>query len=320
MAIPNRPITPSEHRNIANLSHILILEGLSTKTQWSIEDLVFQGGTSLSLAWNSSRFSEDLDFISRNDINLSVEIEKVREFVQDKLSEEYPGVLVDIKERESGQNNNFTFGVSLPNVLGKVKVKTEFWKVDPDLIKSYDGSIKEISHKGNIKAEIPTASLEQIFADKIVALGARPRLKWRDIFDVWYLDQCTDTSIINNSQTFLRNFENTLAMYNTPPAIIKDKWQELININDEELIEMASKDLKPWVNDQLWLQLEDKIPEMVSNLKRTLNEAITVFPPEEYLQLSSEEFRQKVRQKRAKEQENFEQKSDNALNFKFIKY
>lgn len=301
MATPQRHLSPAEHRQIASESHIWVLDGLAHKTQWSVEDVVFQGGTSLALAWNSPRFSEDLDFVARNDLNLSEAMQTIAQHVQEKLNEKYPGAVVEIKEKGEGQNSNFMVAVSLPNVLGKVKIKTEFWKVEGEHLHSYDRSIKEVAARGTITPTIPVASPDQIFADKMVALGARPRLKWRDVFDLWYLDGIGHANVAQNPEQFLTYFENTLAMYNTAPGEVKNKWQELLHTPNDELVQLASRDLQPWISPQLWETLEgQKVEQMVANLKAKLTEALNVFPPEEYTHLSSEQFKQRVKEKRAR--------------------
>lgn len=302
MATPQRHLSPAEHRQIASESHLLVLDGLASKTSWSVEDVVFQGGTSLALAWNSPRFSEDLDFVARNDLNLSEAMQTIGQHVQEKLNETYPGAIVEVKEKGEGQNSNFMIAVSLPNVLGKVKIKTEFWKVDSEHIQSYDGSIKEVAARGNITPTVPVASPDQIFADKMVALGARPRLKWRDVFDLWYLDGIGHANVAQNPQQFLTYFENTLAMYNTAPNEVKQKWQELLNTPNDELAQLASRDLQPWISQQLWETLEGgKVEQMVSNLKTKIGEALSVFPPEEYTHMTSEQFKQRVKEKRSQQ-------------------
>lgn len=190
--------------------------------------------------------------------------------------------------------------VSLPNVLGKVKIKTEFWKVDSEHIQSYDGSIKEVAARGNITPTVPVASPDQIFADKMVALGARPRLKWRDVFDLWYLDGIGHATVARNPEQFVTYFENTLAMYNTAPGDVKQKWQELLDTPNTQLVELASRDLQPWISQELWASLEgEKVEQMVANLKSKISEALDVFPPEEYTHLTSEQFKQRVKEKRA---------------------
>lgn len=300
MATPQRPITPAEQRQIASETHMWILDGLAQKTDWSVEDVVFQGGTSLALAWDSPRFSEDLDFVARADLNFTKSINKIVDHIEQGLAHNFPGAKVEVKEKSEGQNAHFTFAVSLPNVLGKVKVKTEFWKVENDLIKGYDGSLKVVAKRGRVNPMIPVASLDQIFADKMVALGARPRLKWRDVFDVWYLDNRSNATIKENPQQFLHYFENTLSLYNTSPAQVRDKWTELLNTPNEEIAAKALTDLKPWVGNELWEKLApSEVSKMVDVMKNKVREALEVFPAAEYIHLSAEEFREKVRARRA---------------------
>jgi len=302
----NRHLTFSEQRAIASEAHVWILDGLSQKTNWKVEDIVFQGGTSLALAWDSPRFSEDLDFLAREDLDFKASMDKIALHLQNGLQHNFLGAQVTIKskneETKDNQNMVFNFVISLPNVLGNVKVKTEFWRVDQELIKSYDGEYRLLAKRGSVKPLFGVASQDQIFFDKMVALGGRDRLKWRDLFDLWYLDAAgvSQSNQVNNNR-FVEYLENTLSLYNTSPQKIHENWLALLDRPNSEIMELAEKDLKPWLSEDLWNKLYPKeVEKMVTSMKEKLEFAVKIFPPEEYKGISSDTFKKLVSEKRQK--------------------
>lgn len=308
----NRHLTFSEQRLIASEGHVWILDGLSQKTSWKVEDIVFQGGTSLALAWDSPRFSEDLDFVARSDLDFISSMKKVAKHLQNGLQHNFLGASVKLKFKEeenphqADQNMVFTFVISIPNVLGNVKIKTEFWKVAPELIKSYDGEYRLLAKRGTVKPLFGVASQEQIFFDKLIALGGRERLKWRDIFDLWYLDAAGVPQAEQlKPEKFVEYLENTLSLYNTAPQKINDNWVNLLNRSNEEIVGLAERDLKPWLSEDLWGKLYPKeVENMVLSMKEKLKLAVKLFPPEEYKNLSAERFKEVLAEKRQGENNN----------------
>jgi predicted nucleotidyltransferase component of viral defense system len=192
-----RHLTSEERREWADEAHFAFLNALVTQTSLDIGNIAFQGGTSLSLAWGSPRFSEDLDFLIQrgspiDELVLHMpDIEKSlqRHFLA--TSSEFDVQIVD-KTKDRNRMNIFEVQVQKQGVLGKVKVKTEFWGVDTSYLNGYASEyrLSKSLAKGRISsAPIPTASLESVLSDKLVALSFRPKLKWRDVFDIWWIQQ-----------------------------------------------------------------------------------------------------------------------------------
>ncbi len=145
------------------------------------KDLIFKGGTALRLAYNSPRFSEDLDFSilkKISDKEFSSEIKKI--------GSQFPQVeITDLKTKY------YTY-------LAEFKIK-EDWKETPLRIK-VEISKRKTFKKGkgyelllltslvtNVQALGNVATLEQIIEEKYRA--ARSRGKARDIFDLWFINQ-----------------------------------------------------------------------------------------------------------------------------------
>lgn len=299
----NRPLTPNEQRQMASAMHVWILDGLASKTPWKLEDVAFQGGTSLALAWDSPRFSEDLDFIARADLNFEHALKKIAQHVENGMQRDYPGCKVDMKSKEGDRQNVYTFSLAVPNILGKAKVKTEFWKVDHEIVQGYNREYKVVARRGIVSPQLPVASLDQIMTDKMVAIGARERLKWRDLFDVWFL-HTSPTSVFGNEEKFGHSMEQTLAMYNTTPQELKKGWENFLATPNDEIVQKATQDLKPFLSVELWEKLwPTEIMKMVDMTKHYVQKSLEFWPPEEYLALGSTEFKQRVVANRQERQE-----------------
>lgn len=291
----NRPLTPVEQRQMASSMHVWILDGLANKTPWKLEDVAFQGGTSLALAWDSPRFSEDLDFIARENLNFEQALKKVAQHVENGMQREYPGCKVDMKAKEGERQNVYTFSLQVPNILGKTKVKTEFWKVGQDVVKGYDRQYKMVARRGMVSPQLPVASLDQIMTDKMVAIGARERLKWRDLFDVWFLHTAGQAKMLEDGNVFSQSIEQTLALYNTTPLQLKAGWENFLAMPEEEILAKSLQDLKPFLPQDLWEKLwPQEISTMVELAKQDVKTCLLHWPPQEYLELDSAEFKAKV--------------------------
>lgn len=298
----NRPLTPVEQRQMASAMHVWILDGLASKTPWKLEDVAFQGGTSLALAWDSPRFSEDLDFIARADLNFEQSLKKIASHVENGMQRDYPGSKVSMKSKEGDRQNVYTFSLEVPNILGKTKVKTEFWKVEQDIVQGYDRQYKVVARRGTVSPQLPVASLDQIMTDKMVAIGARERLKWRDLFDVWFL-HTSQTEIFSHKEKFEKFIEQTLALYNTTPQELKAGWECFLATSDEDIVHKAVQDLKPFLSQELWDKLwPNEITKMVETTKQYVQRSLEYWPPDHYLQLDTHEFKTRVVENRKKNQ------------------
>lgn len=145
--------------------------------------LVFKGGTCLRLAYNSFRFSEDLDFSQLSPTSFSYFSQIIK-----KIVAKYPEMkIVDL--------------FNMPQTLfAKIVVSVNQLKVG---IKIEVSKRKEIWHEGKnyqlkllqsitnpLTPLIFVANLEKIYQDKVEA--TKSRRKPRDWFDLWFLSQKLD--------------------------------------------------------------------------------------------------------------------------------
>ena len=182
-----RTLTAGDAQRFRAILQSATLAALMDSRRWQPGELAFQGGTCLHLAHGSARFSEDLDFMVRGGLSLhglSKEVQRRLQFIPG-----VPGDMAVIVAPAKESRNPHAFMVTLagPNVVGSAKVKIELWQTSASALASVKLVVKAIPSPTGNQAFVPTLTLDEILADKIYALGARSRLKARDIFDLWWL-------------------------------------------------------------------------------------------------------------------------------------
>lgn len=143
-------------------------------------NLVFYGGTALRLAYNSPRFSEDIDLLRLKAVSFA-EFEK---FIKKVIAAHGDWRLKDIKDKrqtifaliqikDSKLKHAFSVKIEAHKPAGKIKLKTDLL-----LIKSPLSAAEPL---------LLVPAIEELKKLKINALAGRK--KARDIFDLWYLAQ-----------------------------------------------------------------------------------------------------------------------------------
>lgn len=179
--------------------------------------LVFQGGTALRLCYNNNRYSEDLDFVIDEGFSFSLnDMKFFKEHFQNKISKKY-GLNIELDEPKDDDNivKKYTAKILLPLANGqKTKINIEIAQIP-----SHDNCLKMINNnypnEFSVNSLIRVESREEIFADKIIALGSRPYIKFRDFWDIKFL---SDSNIELNMELVLAkindyeiiNFEENL--------------------------------------------------------------------------------------------------------------
>ncbi len=186
MVIKKRTLSAQNQQLLREILQTATLAALMDSRRWEPGDIAFQGGTSLHLAHGSVRFSEDLDFMVRGGLSL----EGLSKAVQQKLRLP-PDIPADLRVSVTlgkDQRNPHMFYVTLggPQVVGSARVKVELWQAQAAALQSVQLKISTVSSPAG-QAFVPTLTLKEIFVDKVYALGARARIKPRDVFDLWWL-------------------------------------------------------------------------------------------------------------------------------------
>lgn len=150
--------------------------------------IYFQGGTALRLAYDSPRFSEDLDFTQIKKITnkeLSDFLSKIKktypEISLSDFKDKFYTILIEFKIKENYLPRNFSIKIEISK---REKIR---YKYSLLLLTSKTTNIQVLANVENT---------EEIYNDKITALKSRG--KARDLFDLWFISQKMKTPLAKN--------------------------------------------------------------------------------------------------------------------------
>jgi len=199
-----------EQNLVKEAIHVHLLSALSEAG--ILRRVTFQGGTALRLCYAGERYSEDLDFVcgksgsGLDDLEFAKLIQSALDATKRSLQREFD---VDPSQvtLKHPQDPSITRGdgvavaawqivvpIDLTPGSPKSRIKIEFANVP-----SYDSGPRIVRvTPGLVQVQdviLAVESPNEILADKAVALTARPALKHRDLWDVWYLINKLDARI-----------------------------------------------------------------------------------------------------------------------------
>jgi predicted nucleotidyltransferase component of viral defense system len=191
-----------EQNLVKEAIHLHLLSALSDAGV--LHHVVFQGGTALRLCYGGERYSEDLDFVCGkagsyvDKIEFDPLIRDALETTKQSLHRDFniDPAQITLKEPphpmaiKGDATSVAAWQINVPIApmrhSPKSRIKIEFANVPsydsgPNVAKATQGLVQ-------IQDVILTVeSANEILADKAVALTARQALKYRDVWDVWYL-------------------------------------------------------------------------------------------------------------------------------------
>jgi predicted nucleotidyltransferase component of viral defense system len=276
--MPKRNLTATERFELRQIMHVATLEALLASRRWSPGDLVFQGGTSLHLAHGSPRFSEDLDFLVDSSLSLGSIGKSIERRLAGSAWLPADAALKVTKAKDGHNPHAFDVAVGGENMIGSVKVKVEMWAADKDAaIAPLRISVVPVrltsGPQAGMQAFVPAADLQEIHADKIFAVAARPYLKPRDVFDLHWLRKNHAPGEIG--AVTLRDMQTRLATY---PNTTLEAWLQAAAARRVELQSAAGavlEDLKRWLPPS-WPLSRETVQEMLDEAVRALDEGVAV--------------------------------------------
>lgn len=161
-------------------------------------ELIFKGGTALSKCYGLNRFSEDLDFICKNEFDFKVIEEGLRRFkidfeIEKEEFERSKSYIIRIKGALFNGNKN-----SMCRVILDFSFREEVI-INP-LIKSIGRFLEEIP-----SFDVCVMSKEEILAEKIRAILTRN--KARDVYDLYFLVESgtkPNISLVNDKLNYYK--------------------------------------------------------------------------------------------------------------------
>jgi predicted nucleotidyltransferase component of viral defense system len=182
--------------------HLHLLSALSDAGV--LRHAIFQGGTALRLCYGGERYSEDLDFVCGKagvylkDIEFDTLVDNALEITKRTLQRDFDigPAQITLKrpaqpELVKGSDVNVAIWQIVVPVNPTPKAPKSRIKIEFANVPSYDSKPLTVSAAPGlvqIQDVILTAETpNEILADKAVALTARTVLKFRDVWDVWFL-------------------------------------------------------------------------------------------------------------------------------------
>ncbi|OGT70689.1 MAG: hypothetical protein A3H44_11075 [Gammaproteobacteria bacterium RIFCSPLOWO2_02_FULL_57_10] len=197
MAAPGRahmrPVVQKE------LLHYDIL--FSLETAGLLDQLTFQGGTSLRLCYGSPRFSEDLDFVGGRDFTRK-QLDPIRECIEYYIGQRY-GLEVTVKEPKELKYEREYADLKIDKWQVSVVTAPEHSDIPQQRIKVEVANIDACSRQpralqmnydflpdGYSDTLVLTETLDEVMADKLVSLvNTTGYVRNRDIWDLRWLKQ-----------------------------------------------------------------------------------------------------------------------------------
>lgn len=166
-----------------------------------LDNLVFQGGTSLRLCRGGNRFSEDLDFAGGRDFS-STRLGEMKDCLQDYIGKRY-GLEVIVKEpavlkedAEYAELNIDKWQISVITAPDRKEMPRQRIKIEVANVPAYTREALplivnyDFLPDGYEDTLIFTETLDEVMADKLVSLPATKRyIRHRDIWDLSWLKQ-----------------------------------------------------------------------------------------------------------------------------------
>ncbi|MDC9581898.1 nucleotidyl transferase AbiEii/AbiGii toxin family protein [Xenorhabdus sp. PR6a] len=192
-----------------------------------LRQLTFQGGTSLRLCYDSSRFSEDLDFAGGRDF-CSADLSRIKESVESYLGTRY-GLEVTVKEpNELRKEPEYAdvkidkWQISVTTAPERKDLPKQRIKIEIANIPAYTKNPRPLKRNypvlpdGYSETIVLVEELTEIMADKLVSFPATTKhIRYRDMWDLIWLKQQgvePDTNLIERkiSDYHLTDFDELL--------------------------------------------------------------------------------------------------------------
>ena len=160
-----------------------------------LEPLTFMGGTCLRLCYGSPRLSEDLDFTGTiDDQTAADQLKRLGRILTTRLGTKY-GLPVEVSDPVRDSSNVRTWKVRITTRPDRPDLPRQRINIDLQTLPAHDPQPMMLRNPyrvdlGTSGLILNAASLQEILADKLVALALRRnRVKHRDLWDIAWLVQ-----------------------------------------------------------------------------------------------------------------------------------
>lgn len=166
-----------------------------------LNELVFQGGTSLRLCYGGNRFSEDLDFAGGKDFS-SAKLTVMKDCLEDYIGKRY-GLDVNVKEPASlKQEEEYAelhidkWQINITTAPGQKDMPRQKIKLEVANVPAYTKEARPLRNNYDFLPDgyedtlVLTETLDEVMADKLISLPATQKyVRHRDLWDLVWLQQ-----------------------------------------------------------------------------------------------------------------------------------
>jgi predicted nucleotidyltransferase component of viral defense system len=259
-----RPVIEKE------LLHYDILFALDS--EGLLDQLTFQGGTSLRLCHGSPRFSEDLDFVGGRDFN-AAQLHSMKSSIERYVGARY-GLEVSVREpkdlaKEPANRNVHVhkWQIRLVTAPARPDLPKQMIKIEVANAPAYTREPQQLRHNYDFLPDgygdlvILAESLNEITADKLVSLvDCTSHVRHRDIWDLHWLRQqgaTMDADLVRKKLSDYRSAQypaNARQLIERLPQIIrgkefKDQMSRFIPADVQERTLLKDKFLTLLINE-----------------------------------------------------------------------
>ena len=205
---------------IVSFAHLAFLRLLSLSDVIEASDIVFHGGASLKIMYQSSLQSDGLDFIihKQSVVTYHRALPLLMKDVQQIMMLQYPNIHVTWTSKVNPETQVMT---------ATMKMNIEGWHRDIEVnIACYPAQDMTDYASSNMDIDsftdlvFPTATLDAMMGDKMVALAIRPSFKARDAYDIWWMTK-------KGVYPSLEHVQNACAVYEYAPADVLHTLQSI---------------------------------------------------------------------------------------------
>lgn len=212
-----------------------ILEAVFSKTENS--DIVFYGGTAIKKAYFPDyRFSEDLDFISHDKLEMDDILGRM-ERVYGSVKDEANIILSTDKATVKTEGNRSQFFImydGFPEVGLDKRIKIDVMSKGEFLQKPVTKNLHcGYSDMKKLRTKLRVYAPEAIVTDKIATILSPVRAEPRDLYDLWFLLKNCRLDLRTIKSNFKKKFgyalKSEIVTPNLHNALYRDRWNSRLS-------------------------------------------------------------------------------------------
>ncbi len=225
--------------------------------------------------YGSPRYGDDLDFLVNCPLTLQTLAKAVAARLEGATRLVPEGTALTVSKAKDARNpHTFVVAVGGPDLIGAVRVKVKLWRVKESALRGVKTTVTPVrlvhGATSGLQTFVPTADLAEIYVDKVFALGARPYLKARAVFDLHWL--------ITHGVSGACTPENLRVRLATYPGETVAEWLEKAQVRRMQLTTSAdtvAQDLTRWLPSS-WPLNEAAVRSMIQAAIESLDEGVRV--------------------------------------------